>query len=268
MTNGSKEMSRHVEVVLKALDILDCFQTKPVLTLKEIMEITQLTRSRAMRLTGTLEFRGYLIYEAETRNFFPGSRVYTLGKVFETHNTLVALARPILRDLVAKTSEFASLYVIEGTDLVALAREKGIHEISYSASEGQRMELHAGAAGKTLLAYGPQEGRDSVLSSEKLKKLTSNTITNKTLLSKDLELIRLRGYAISEGERAADVWSVAAPVFDHRGVICCAIGVTGPRYRIPEQLQADFIEIVVRKAAEFSRLLGNKKSQAEKEAIS
>jgi len=266
--NPAKEMTRHVEVVLKALDILDCFQSQPVLTLKEIVDITHMTRSRAMRLIGTLESRGYLTYESDRRCFHPGPRLFTLGKIFETHNTLIPVARPVLRDLVRETGELASLYVIDGTERLALAREKGTHEISYSVSEGQRMELYAGAAGKVLLAYAPEEFTKNTITAESLKKLTPNTISSLAQLSRQLEVIRRNGYAISEGERALDVWSVAAPVFDYRGMISCAIGITGPIYRIPKAVQKNFIDTVVGKARELTRHLGGQTSHHKKEAES
>jgi DNA-binding IclR family transcriptional regulator len=262
---STKEMRRHVEVVLKALDILDCFQSQPILTLKEIVDITHMTRSRAMRLMGTLESRGYLIYNSDRRNFQLGPRLLTLGKIFETHNTLISLARPILRDLVKQTGELASLYVIDGTERVALAREKGIHEISYTVSEGQRMELYAGAAGKVLLAYSPSEITKKVLSAKSLIRLTPNTITNTAKLLRQLEKIHIKGYSVSKGERALDVWSVAAPVFDHRGMTCCAIGITGPIYRIPKAAQSNFINIVIGKARELTRHIGGTESHNKKE---
>ena len=254
----AKEMQRHVEVVLKALDILDCFQSQPVLTLKEIVHLTGMTRSRAMRLAGTLVSRGYLLYESENRHFRLGPRLMTLGKLFEAHNNLVSISRPILRDLVRVTGELASLYVIDGLERVALAREKGSHEISYTVTEGQRMELYAGAAGKVLLAFAPSEVSGKVLSREFMKKLTPRTISDPGHLARELETIHQKGYAVSEGERAPDVWSAAAPVFDHDGKVCCAIGITGPIYRIPKRAQKKFMGVLVTKAIELSRLLGGK----------
>jgi DNA-binding IclR family transcriptional regulator len=261
----AKEMMRHVDVVLKALDILDCFQSQPVLKIKEIVDITQMTRSRAMRLVGTLESRGYLIYDSEHRYFHLGPRLLTLGKIFETQNTLISLARPILLDLVRETGELASLYVIDGTERVAIAREKGIHDISYTISEGQRMELYAGAAGKVLLAYAPQDITKKVFSAKSLKKLTPNTISSKKKLSQELVKIRSKGYSVSKGERALDVWSAAAPVFDHRGMNCCAIGITGPIYRIPQSAQSEFVTTVIVKARELTRHIGGTESQNKKE---
>jgi DNA-binding IclR family transcriptional regulator len=262
MPPRTKEMARHVEVVLKALDLFDCFQHKPALTLKEMVDLTGMTRGRATRLAGTLECRGYLIYDPEHRQFRLGPRLLTLGKVFETHNTMIFLARPILKDLVRMTGEVASLYVMDGAERVALAREKGTHEVSFSVAEGQRMQLYAGAAGKVLLAFAPPDVRNRVMARESLQKLTSRTITNPKNLAQELDLTRSRGYAVSDGERVADVWSAAAPVFDHTQAVCAAIGVTGPSYRIPHRVQSKYIAKVVEKARELSLRLGWKASSS------
>ncbi|MEW6670913.1 MAG: IclR family transcriptional regulator [Thermodesulfobacteriota bacterium] len=256
MNAQTKEMGRHVEAVLRALDLLDCFQHKPVLTLKEMAARTRMTRSRVIRLAGTLASRGYLIYNAQEKQFQLGSRLLGLGKVFELNNTLTSLARPFLKELVQETGELASLYVIDGMERVALVREKGIHEISYSVGEGQRMELYAGAAGKALLAFAPPDVQTAILSRKILKRLTSRTITDPDRLAEELEEIRRKGYACSGGERVSDVWSVAAPVFDHTKQVCCSIGVTGPLFRIPKRLQLRYTKILTDKAGKLSDRLG------------
>ena len=107
----TKEAGRHVESVLKALDILDCFHVQSSQNLKQIIEKTGLNRSRVIRLTGTLESRGYLTYDSRSRQFQLGSRVMTLGKIFELNNNLITLSRPVLKDLVQKAYDgsFGSL---------------------------------------------------------------------------------------------------------------------------------------------------------------
>jgi len=260
MTTQNKEMGRHVEAVLRALDLLDCFQHQPALSLKEMSVLTRMTRSRVTRLAGTLESRGYLLHDKENGRFRLGPRLLTLGKLFESNNNLVSLARPILKDLVMATGEMASLYVIDGRERVALVREPGTHKISYSITEGQRMELYAGAAGKVLLAFSPPELRTKVLQQKVLKKLTPETIVNPDKLKRELETIRQRGYAFSEGERVQDVWSVAAPVFDHTNKVCSAVGITGPLYRFPRQVRHRYLKIVLGKARDLSRRLGGTES--------
>ena len=256
MHSATKEMGRHIEAVIKALDILDCFLTRPSLTLKDINGFTHLNRSRIIRLAGTLTSRGYLIYNSQEKQFHLGPRLLSLGKVFEADNTLISLARPFLRELVQETGELASLYVIDGLERVALLREKAVHDISYSVVEGQRMELYAGAAGKVLLAFASSDIQSEVLTKKFLKRLTSRTMTDPDKLAKELEKIRRKGYACSEGERVSDVWSVAAPVFDHTKQICCSIGITGPLYRIPKRMQLRYTKILTDKARKLSDRLG------------
>ncbi len=129
MLRQTKEMSRHVEAVLKTLDILDCFVHSPDATLKEIIDKTGLNRSRVMRLIGTLESRGYLTYDPHNRTYRLGSRVMTLGKAYELNNDLITLARPVLKHLADQTGEMASLYILDKFERVAIGRERGHHPI-------------------------------------------------------------------------------------------------------------------------------------------
>jgi len=252
----SKELGRHVDVVCRALDILDYFQAHPALTLLELTSRAGLTRNRTTRLVGTLEARGYLSYDPEAGRYRLGSRLLTLGKAFEANTSLIALARPVLRDLVRLTGELASLYVRDGVERVALARERGTHQISYQVDEGQRMELFAGAAGKVLLAHAGPEVQTKVLDPRRLRRLTPTTEADPGRLARELETIRRNGFAASEGERVAGVWSVAAPVFDHSRRVCAALGITGPSYRIPTRLRDRYRALVREKAGELSRHLG------------
>lgn len=252
----TKELARHVDAVCRALDLLDCFQARPSYTLGELAARTGLTRNRVTRLAGTLESRGYLHYETERGGYRLGSRLLTLGKIFEGSTSLIALARPVLRDLVRLTGELASVYMRDGLERVALARERGTHQISYQVDEGQRMELYAGAAGKVLLAYADPEVQAKVLDPRRLKRLTATTASDPPRLAGELERIRRSGVAESEGERVAGVWSAAAPVFDHSRQACAALGITGPGYRISRRLRSRYRALVREKAEELSRHLG------------
>ena len=256
MKPRSKELGRHVEAVLKALDVLDCFLVQPASTLKELTERTGLNRSRIIRLVGTLESKGYLTFDTESGRYRLGSRIMTLGKVFELNSSLIILARPVLKDLVRRTGEMASLYVLDGFERVAIAREKGIHPIGYTLMEGERMEVYAGGAGKILLTHAPAEITHHVIKKEFLKRLTPKTITNPKQLKSELALIRHQGYAVSEGERAEDAASVAAPVFDYQNKVCAAMGIAGPGSRFGEALMKKYIKIVCDAAGDLSRRLG------------
>jgi DNA-binding IclR family transcriptional regulator len=134
----------------------------------------------------------------------------------QNNQNLVVLARPVLRELVLTTGESATFYIREGQERVVLAREEGTDAIRFSVQVGQRMDLHAGAAGKVLLAYLSETERNIILTSKPLPKRTSATITNPNALIAELNKVKQNGYAISKGERNPDSFSLAAPVFEKK----------------------------------------------------
>ncbi len=251
-----KEAKRHVEAVLKALDILECFQRQPRLSLKKISELTGLHKSRIMRLCGTLISRGYLQYEAETEQYKLGPKIISLSKSYEQSNDLISLARPAMKYLAQETGESASLFVIDGLNRLCVAREEGTYSLRYNIVEGQRMPLYAGAGGKVLLAFGPEAIRKKVLTKKHIKKLTPHTIIDPQKLLQELDKIRQDGYACSFGERDAEVAALAAPIFNHEGKICASLSIAGPISRFSGEHNAQRLKILLVTAKGLSDSLG------------
>jgi DNA-binding IclR family transcriptional regulator len=256
MKQDCKESRRHVDALLKALDILDCFQVQPSLQLKQLSEMTKLNKSRILRLCGTMESAGYLVHNRETGLYSLGPKLLSLGKAYERNNTLIALARPILRDLARITGESASLFVVDGNKRLCLAREEGTHSIRFLVSEGQHMELYAGSGGKVLLASGPAEFRRQLLKKGMLKRLTPNTIVDPKKLQEELELIDRQGYGFSAGERDSDAASLAAPVYNHEKKVCAALSIAGPINRFLPEHNAEHLKMLLDAAQRLSWGLG------------
>jgi DNA-binding IclR family transcriptional regulator len=252
----TRQADRHVEAVLAALDLLECFLAKPRLTAMEIMQATGFTRNRVIRLAGTLMHRDYLIADGGTGTFTIGPKAFALGKVFERNSVILALVRPILSDIALKTGESASFYAREGYERVVVAREEGTHSIRHAISEGQRMDLHAGAAGKVILAYSKAELVDSVLAKTGLPARTAATITDRNHLRKELETVRGQGFAVSIGERAAGVCALAAPVFEHGNELVGALCISGPISRFTVPNRKSHVKMLLAAAIQLSRQLG------------
>ena len=106
------------------------------------------------------------------------------------------------------------MYIIEGLKRLCLIEQEGSLPIRYVMTEGKTQELYAGAGGKALLAYAPEDLRNESLSKLSLRKITNNTITDKQNLLKEFANIRNCGYALSLGERIPEIAALAVPVFD------------------------------------------------------
>jgi DNA-binding IclR family transcriptional regulator len=80
----------------KIFGVLDCLRVQPLLTLKKISELTKMKKSRLIRLCGTLESKGYLVYDSETQHYKLGSSILSPSKVYERSHDLISLSRPVL----------------------------------------------------------------------------------------------------------------------------------------------------------------------------
>lgn len=248
MLKKSKEASRHVESVLSALDIIDCFQDKAELTLNQIIEHTGMTRSRTMRMIGTLESRGYLVGNPETRSYYPGIKWPIIAKSFERLNHVEVLIRPVLGKLARETGESATYYIRHGLERIALAREEGSHSIRYVIHEGERHRLcRGGAPGKVLLGFGPDNWLDRVIEEEDF---------DPAPLLAQIEKTKMHGYGLSEGENTPGACSIAVPVYREDGLLAGALAISGPESRLSGERLTSMVEQVMEMAGFLSQRLG------------
>lgn len=254
MTVMTKQFDRHIESVLAALEVMDSFLEESKLSIKDLVELTGMTRNRISRILGTLIHKGYVMEAAEKGMYTPGPKLLALGNVFETNQSLVVLVRSVLRQLALKTGESATFYVREGMDRVVLAREEGTNAIRFAVSVGQRLDLHAGAAGKVLLAFAPEKEKNIILSRLTLEEITPHTLTDPGRLRDELAAIRATGYSISRGERDPDAFALAAPVFERNDKLIGALSIAGPLSRLnTEGTEKGYVNELLLSAASLSR---------------
>jgi DNA-binding IclR family transcriptional regulator len=148
------------------------------------------------------------------------------------------------------------LYVIEGVSRVCLEQAQSVHHLARHSSVGEYFPLHAGASGKVLLAYLPDEERKRILSQIPLERFTPRTVTDPEELERDLERIRKRGYAVSKGEREAGAYSIVAPVWNASGRVVASLTISGPIFRLSDKRLKANIRGVLAAAREVSERLG------------
>ena len=254
--NPPKESEKQIESVDKALTILECFSdSEPDMSLKQISEKTGLYKSRILRLCGTLASHGFLI-RLPGSIYRLGPRLMMLGKIYERSNTLISLARPVMRELASLTGESTKLFVVEGNKRICLVREKGTYPLQYAINEGQSLELYAGAGGKVLLAYASEDLRRDILN-KTLTRLTPSTIVERDRLEKEFAAIRKRGYASSRGEMVPEVAGMSAPIFDHENTVIAALTIAGPIQRFSKDRRKEVLKHLLDSARKLSQLLGN-----------
>lgn len=248
-------MSYVVAAVDKALLLLEFLADNPGSGVTEIASQTGGTKSQAFRLLCTLEQRGFVSKDAETRNYRLGYRNLFLGDRTRHQNGLIRVARPVMDNLAEDSMENVHLVVREGLGSVVVALRESPQPLRLYAQVGRRGPLHAGGASSVLLAYAPSDVQDAVCR-EDLRVFTPATVTEPALLRDVLQRIREQGYAVSMEDVDEGAFSIAAPIRDHEGEVVAAMSVAGPVTRLTEALKQAHIVRVRGAAAIVSRGLG------------
>ena len=256
-TTRKKTASGETQSLWRAIAILDCFQpNKSELGVREIARQLEMSTSTVGRLLVTMHSAGILSQDPASRRYHIGPKVLTWSSVYSNGLGIRDKARPALEELHRLTNETVSIYIIDRDERVCLDRIDSPERVRVVVHLGERMPLHAGSAGKAILAFMAPDLRDQVLSTKPLERLASNTIINRNSLLKELSKVRKCGYAISHSERFEDVIGLAAPIFDAGGNVVAALNFGAPTMRFSERAITKFIPKIKQLAYQISQALG------------
>lgn len=244
-----------VQSVAKAFAVLKAFgPDRPELTLAEVAAQTGHDRGTAFRLVHTLVDLGYLRPVPDGRRFRLTLKCLELGYAALSADDLPTHARPLLRDLVPNLADAGSLGVLQKGEVIYLTRvEAGLERHGVVRRPGTRIGAYATALGQAILAWLPREAQVAQLESVPRVKLSDRTLTDLDALLARLDEVRARGYAVSDGENAYGLRTVAAPVLDARGEPAAGVSLTIGSDRLP---LADFITLTAPRVRALAEELG------------
>jgi IclR family acetate operon transcriptional repressor len=146
------------QTVFKSLDVLDCLATaKRPMSAPEIAKMCGLSRPTAYRLLTTLLTRGYVMVD-ENHNYSLGTKLLALARVVLDTMNLPKLAEPYLHELSQLSEETAFLSILDGTKILYIGKEESPQvqqrssALHMRSNIGTRVDLHASAMGKAILA--------------------------------------------------------------------------------------------------------------------
>lgn len=204
--------------VIKAFD-----GSRPRMTLSEVARQTNLTRATARRFLHTLVALGYT--DTDGREFWLRPKILELGYAYLSSLSLPDVAASHLKSLADQVNESASVSVLDGADIVYVARVPTRRIMTVSISVGTRFPAFATSMGRVLLASLPAAEAAERLAGE-LPALTRNTITSNELLLSELDRVREQGWALVDQELELGLRSIAAPIRDARRTVVAAMNVS------------------------------------------
>jgi IclR family pca regulon transcriptional regulator len=213
-----------VQSLERGLSVIRALSAPEPQTLSEVARVAGLTRAAARRFLLTLQQLGY-VHSSDGR-FALTPQVLELGYAYLSSLTLPEVAQPHLERLVEQVHESSSVSVLDGGDVVYVARVPTRRIMTVAISVGTRFPAHVTSMGRVLLAGLEPPALDAVLARADLRPLTERTITSEDRLRKELDRVRKQGWALVDQELEAGLRSIAAPIHDRAGHVVAAVNVS------------------------------------------
>ena len=239
--NRPLERDPFVQSFARGLSIITCFGAdNPVMTLSEIAERVNLSRAAARRFLLTLENLGYVSLDG--RNFQLTAKVLDLGYGYLSSLSLPEIAQPHLEVLASRVHESASASVLDGTDIIYIARVPIRRIMSVKINIGTRMPAHATSMGRVLLAGLATPDLKAMISNLEILKYTHNTITSKSVLLQEINKVKAQGWSINDQELEYGLRSIAVPILNKAEEIIASINIsTTAQSNSLESMEAMFL---------------------------
>ncbi|MFO7882271.1 MAG: IclR family transcriptional regulator [Kosmotogaceae bacterium] len=243
--------------VKRIIQILDSFSLdEPELTLNELTKKTELPKPTVYRIAGALNRVNILSKDENTSKYRIGVKLFELGSLYLETLELRKLAFPEIEKLSKYTEESIHMGVLDGNEVTSIEGLGSMHNLQAKMWIGKRSPIYCTSIGKAILAFLPDEKRESILSSIELKKFTKNTITEKNELRKELEKIRNQGFALDNEEHDEGILCIGAPIFNNRVHVVASISISGPKIRMNRRKMEKYRKLLLESVNRISDKLG------------
>lgn len=213
-----------VQSFVRGLAVIRSFDARhPSLTLSEVARRADITRAAAGRFLRTLESLGYVRGDGRSYSLTP--RVLELGFSYLSALSLPEIVQPHLEELSRTVGESASAAVLDGGEIVYVARVPMRRIMTVGITIGTRFPALSTSMGRVLVADWGADAVDALLRESPPTPLTAATLTDPAALREELGRVRAQGWALVDGELEAGLRSIAAPVRGRAGEVVAAVNV-------------------------------------------
>lgn len=247
-----------IQSIENAIDVLEQFMSNTSeLGVTEISKNLNLHKNNIFRILATLENRGYIEQNLNNEHYKLGIKNLELGNYFLMHNGLTTIAGPLLEELTEEIEENSYLGMLKSNRIFYVQHAQSNQVLRVSSRVGRRLSPLCTAIGKVILAYYNDTDRDKVIEANEFIQHTPKTITSKDQFIKELEKIKLQGYAIDDEELDHGVTCISSPIFNYNREIIAGVSISGPITRVnQETMEKSYIPKVVEYAKKISRAIG------------
>ena len=214
-----------IEGLGKGLRVIESFSDEhPRMTASDAGRLTGLTRTAARRYLMSLVHFGYA--DTDGKHYWLTPAVLRLGRSYLDAARLPRLVEPFLQRLSMRTGETANLSVLDGHEVVYLARSNSPRVVSIGFHAGARMTAHLVSPGYVALAAFSPEKLEAWIATHEFSRFTPQTLADGEAFRAEIEATRLRGYAVADQYLDVGLLGLAVALSDRQGRYVGALSIT------------------------------------------
>jgi IclR family pca regulon transcriptional regulator len=249
-----------IEGMAKGMAVLESFDTeRQRLNATLAAQRAGITRAAARRHLLTLAHLGYL--DTDGSYFWLSAKVLRFSGSYLASARLPRLLQPTLNRLSAQLGDPVSAVVLDGTEVVIVARSGSNAVLAYGLHLGARLPAHATSTGRVLLAAKTRSDLNAWMKGDGpdtrvLARLTPRTVTEPRAFRAIIDQVRTDDWCVAHEEHEIGVHALAIPLRNMQGRTVAAVNVvTLPQRLAPDALQKDLLPALLEAARELRPLL-------------
>ncbi|HVQ66877.1 MAG TPA: IclR family transcriptional regulator C-terminal domain-containing protein [Bradyrhizobium sp.] len=213
-----------IESLDRGLRVFELFgaDARPM-TLSDLAKAADLPRATARRILFTLERAGYVASDGKLFTLTP--RVLALAGSYLSSNQVVTILQPVLDRLSSAAKEISSLAVLDGDEVIFIARSSPARVFSSGIDLGYRLPAFCSSVGRVMLGKFANNELEATINAANLTPMTPYTVTDKVLLLATIITDREKGYSLVDREAEPGFRSIAVPIRRYDGTIAAAINM-------------------------------------------
>lgn len=246
--------------LVRAIEILELVSRKREgYTLAQLAEFLDSPKSSTFDIVKTLVYKNLLTENVQggVTKYKIGLQSFLIGSSYINDIDIVNIAKPDLINLATQMSATTFIAVMDDYQVTYIYKYESEDSIITTANIGTRRSIHSAALGKSMVAFYSKELLDQAIKNTNFTPYTQYTITSIEEFLKELEQVRVKGYAVDNRENSLQQIAVAAPVMDYEGNVVASISCVG---YYEKEIDLDNLGVIVKDVADkISRNLGYKR---------
>jgi IclR family pca regulon transcriptional regulator len=247
--DNTRSATDFIESLDRGLRVFELFGADPrPMTLSDLAKAADLPRATARRILFTLERAGYVASDGKLFTLTP--RVLALAGAYLSSNQVVTILQPALDRLSSAAKEISSLAILDGDEVIFIARSSPARVFSSGIDLGYRLPAFCSSVGRVMLGKFSNDELEAAINAANLTPMTPYTVTDKVLLLATIITDREKGYSLVDREAEPGFRSIAVPIRRYDGTIAAAINMGAHVDRVPTGEMIDRFLPLLREAAD------------------